>query len=196
MNLFMLCEKPVPQAFRAIPAPFAIRPCRADETALWTKVCTETVEDIPCAQEYIDEVYAPADPLFYRRILFACDENDRPVGACMLWKAYGCMDTVHWLRVLPEYEGRGIGRALLGACLSSSQGPVLLHTQEYNQRAIALYHSFGFRFVTDPVIGRRRNDLADALPLLRRTLPESIFAETLSAPQAFLLAAQGKRTEF
>ena len=196
MNLFMMCETPDDAAFRPIPAPYAIRPCRAEETALWTRLCAESEEDIVCAQEYIDEVYAPADPLFYRRILFACDKNNRPVGACMLWKAYNCMDTVHWLRVLPEYEGRGIGRALLGACLSGAQGPVLLHTQEYNQRAIALYHSFGFRFVTDPVIGLRRNDYAEALPLLRQTLPEHIFAETLSVPKTFLLAAQGKRTEF
>lgn len=195
MNLFMLCEKPS-SAFRPIPAPFTIRPCRADEIALWTQICTETEEDIPCAQEYIDEVYAPADPLFYRRILFACNENDRPVGACMLWKAFGCMDTVHWLRVLPEYEGRGIGRELLGACLSKAQGPVMLHTQEYNLRAIALYHSFGFRFVTDPVIGSRQNDIADALPILRQSLPEDVFTRTYTAPPSFLSAAQGKRSEF
>ena len=196
MNLFMMCAQPNKAAFRQIPAPFTIRPCRAEETGLWTLLCTESEEDVACAREYIDEIYAPIDPLFYRRILFACDENDRPVGACMLWKAYGCMDTVHWLRVLPEYEGLGIGRALLGACLSGAQGPVLLHTQEHNQRAIALYHSFGFRFVTDPAIGLRKNDYAEALPLLRKALPERVFEETLSVPQAFHLAAQGKRTEF
>jgi len=106
------------------------------------------------------------------------------------------MESVHWLRVLPGYEGLGLGRAVLSACLETADGPVILHTQERNIRAIALYHSFGFRFLSDPVIGLRKNDLAKAAPLLREALPADIFGGMLCAPEEFLRAAEGVRSEF
>ena len=44
-------------------------------------------------------------------------KRDLPVGTCFLWKAYGKLDTLHWLKVKPEYEGKGIGRALIARVL-------------------------------------------------------------------------------
>ncbi len=195
MNLFMMCERPEPGAFCEISAPFSIRACREDELDVWAQLCAESEEDIDCAKEYIERVYKPVDADFARRILFACDENDRPVGTCTLWKAYGYAETVHWLRVLPEYEGRGIGRALLTACLRSAQGPIFLHTQERNARAVGLYASFGFALLRDEEIGWRKNDLRDALPILQSSLPEGKFSALrfADAPEGFLAAAKSKR---
>jgi ribosomal-protein-alanine N-acetyltransferase len=52
---------------------------------------------------------------------------------------------VQTLAVVPGQQGRGIGRLLLSALLSEAgKGPVALEVRTDNQRAIALYESFGF----------------------------------------------------
>ncbi|HEY2724307.1 MAG TPA: ribosomal protein S18-alanine N-acetyltransferase [Pseudonocardiaceae bacterium] len=59
---------------------------------------------------------------------------------------------VHTLAVDPAYQGRGVGRALLGALLEHAQGAtVFLEVRTDNETAIALYRSAGFT-----VIGTRR----------------------------------------
>jgi GNAT superfamily N-acetyltransferase len=61
---------------------------------------------------------------------------------------------VHDLAVLPEYRGRGIGRALLSAVerRARSRGccKLTLEVQDGNARARSLYESFGF---SDYVLG-------------------------------------------
>ena len=55
---------------------------------------------------------------------------------------------LHDLAVLPEYRGRGIGRALLHAVEQSANqhdcGKLTLEVQDDNLRARALYKDFGF----------------------------------------------------
>jgi ribosomal-protein-alanine acetyltransferase len=59
---------------------------------------------------------------------------------------------VHTLAVDPAYQGRGVGRALLGALLEHAHGAtVFLEVRTDNETAIALYRSAGFT-----VIGTRR----------------------------------------
>jgi hypothetical protein len=93
--------------------------------------------------------------------------------------------------VLPAFEGKGIGRALLGprvGALSAGDFPVFLHTQPDSLRAIKLYSDFGFRFLTAPRVGARANGLFDCLPFFARRMPEAVFTglKTIAAPRFFL----------
>ena len=49
------------------------------------------------------------------------------------------------LFVLPAWQGRGVGRALLAAVLARGLRPVTLHTSQGNARARAFYERHGFR---------------------------------------------------
>lgn len=55
---------------------------------------------------------------------------------------------IHDLAVIPEWRGRGVGRALLGAAEERARGlgccRLTLEVQDDNARARALYRSFGF----------------------------------------------------
>ncbi|MCL2699925.1 MAG: GNAT family N-acetyltransferase, partial [Defluviitaleaceae bacterium] len=51
-----------------------------------------------------------------------------------------------------------------------------LHTQPTSARAIKLYSDFGFKLITDPAIGHRKNYLAESLPYLEKVLPENDYA--------------------
>lgn len=200
-NLFMACERVDRSAFGALPRGVELRCCRHDELDLWKAMhfdLPETAREYkPYMDEYFERVYAPQGELFFERCRFACVDGV-PVGTCFVWKAYGRVNTVHWFKVLRAYEGRGIGRALLTDVLGALEDqdmPVCLHTQPSSYRAIKLYTDFGFRFVTDPAVGARTNDLERALPALRRVMPAAAF-ETLGftrAPQALLDAAAGEQ---
>lgn len=67
---------------------------------------------------------------------------------------------VHDLAVLPEYRGRGVGRALLRAAEERARRrgccKLTLEVQDDNRRALALYRSFGFADVTYGASGPTR----------------------------------------
>ncbi len=168
-NLFMSCEEPDPGAFRELPEGYSIRPCWRDEVDLWAKTAAEK-QYATYVLDYYKRVYAKNEEEFFRRCLLLWDESGRPAGTCLTWPAYGRVNTLGWFRVLPEHEGKGLGRALLTKILCGADMPVYLHTQPTSVRAIKLYSDFGFRFITGPAIGHRRNDLDLSLPLLRRVM--------------------------
>ena len=128
---------------------------------------------------------------FFKRCLFACNENDEPVGTSFIWRSYGLINTIGWYGVLPEYEGKGVGRAILSKILKNTQPPIYLHTQPTSARAVKLYSDFGFKLVTDPIIGYRKNDLTESLPILQKILPEADYAnlQFTEANEALLKAA-------
>ncbi len=60
---------------------------------------------------------------------------------------------VDWVCTLPEHRGKGIGTALLTACLNYGKllrpRPLVLVTQPFRKPAIRLYERFGFRTVRE-----------------------------------------------
>jgi len=194
-NLFMMCRRLNPDALRGLPAGYHIRHCRKDELERWKAMPFDDPGAANTNHEYMtrwfERVYAPKGELFYRTCLFVCDQHDTPIATGFVWHAYDAFNTIHWLKVLLGYEGRGIGRALLAhmlARLGSRDYPVYLHTQPESYRAIKLYSDFGFSFLTDPVIGTRTNHLEACLPFLSRHMRAADYRRlsTTRAPKEFL----------
>ena len=193
-NIFMICEAADSKAFSELPAGYAVRNCRPDELDIWKAM---PFDDPAQAKEYegfmtdfFSTVYGGKEEMFFAGTLFVCDARDKPVATCLLWKAYGEFNTVHWFKVLKEYEGRGIGRALLSIImrnLERSDYPVYLHTQPGSFRAIKLYSDFGFALLKGEKFGSRKNDLAECLPILAEFMPEKHFRnlKITAAPEEF-----------
>lgn len=200
MHLFMVCHDLNASALRPLPDGFSVRTCRPDEVDLWKGIHFNTPEDRerykPMMTEYFDRVYAPQADLFHQRCLFACDAADTPVGTVFVWKAYAAFNSIHWFKVARPFEGRGLGRALLSIAmqdLTQNDYPVYLHTHPTSYRAIKLYSDFGFKLISDPVIGYRPNNLQDTMPYLQQQMPTSAFAklDIVKAPTAFMEAVAG-----
>lgn len=86
-------------------------------------------------------------------LALAGDHDERPVGVAVCFFGLSTFRAkpllnVHDLAVLPEYRGRGIGRALLQAAEDRARQKgcckLTLEVREDNTRARALYRSFGF----------------------------------------------------
>lgn len=181
-NIFMICEQVNVTAYREMPEGYRIRLCCPNELQIWKLM---PFDDEQMAGQYLGfmddffkAVYAPKGNLFFEKYLFVVDENDTPVGTCFSWKAYDVITTMGWYKVKKEYEGKGIGRALLTEVvrsLSPSDYPMLLHTQPDSNRAIKLYSDFGFKLLTDAKVGTRDNHTYDCLPVLKSIMPKKDF---------------------
>ena len=197
-NLFMMCRELNRAALSDIPAGYTIRPCREDEIDIWKAIHFDSAEAAkefrPFMDEYFELVYRPEYSRFMKNCLFICDADDRPVGTCFAWKAYGCVTTIHWFKIIKSMEGMGLGRALLSHVMRSipeNEYPVFLHTHAGSIRAMKLYSDMGFALITDEMVGYRSNDLSESMDYLKENLEETVF-ESLryaKAPAYFLEAA-------
>ena len=197
-NLFMACRIPNREAFSALPAGYTLRPLRREELPLWMDIHFDSPEEArdnrPYMERFFAQVYAPQEALFFRTCRLLCAPDGEAAGSCFVWRAYGQVNTIHWFKVKRACEGRGLGRALPSAGLGplgEADYPVCLHTQPGSCRAIKLYSDFGFRLLTNPVIGGRTNDLKKSLPFLRKVMPPEAFARLQfdAAPAVLLEAA-------
>ena len=189
-DIFMQCDTPNQAAFRPLPSGFSVRPCRPEELIIWKTIWAQG-KYMDFVNHYYNKVYAPHADEFFRRCTFAVDENDKPVATSGIWRSYGKINTVLGFFVLPEYEGRGIGRGLFSEVMKNVECPVYLHTHPIAGKAIQLYADFGFKFITDPVIGYRTNNLQESLSYLQemRLKRGAANLQTVKANPALLEAA-------
>jgi GNAT superfamily N-acetyltransferase len=179
-NIFMICRALNPDALSELPAGYYLRNCRRDELGIWKAMPFDNPE---LAKEYegfmtdfFRTVYGGKEEMFFAKTLFVCDAHDKPVATCLLWKAYGEFNTIHWFKVLKEYEGRGIGRALLSIIM-----------RDLKRSDFKLYSDFGFALLRGEKFGSRKNDLDECLPILEEFMPEKDFQnlKITRAPKEF-----------
>jgi len=189
-NLFLQCDAPNLKAFRPMPKGFSTRLCRQGELGIWKDIWAQG-KYLDFVDWYYNKVYAPHGDAFFRCCTFAVDEQDKPVATSGIWRSYGRINTVLLFHVLPEYEGLGIGRGLFSAVLKHAACPIYAHTHPSASRAVKLYSDFGFKLITDPVVGYRENNLQESLPYLKETLPQKDFEnlQTVKANSDLLEAA-------
>ena len=188
-NLFLQCRALKPDALRPLPAGFTARLCRQEELALWKDIWAQG-KYMDFVNYYYERVYAPREEEFFHRCIFVVDEKDTPVATSGIWRSYGKINTVLGFFVLPEYEGRGIGRGLFSEVMKNAELPVYAHTHTEASRAVKLYSDFGFELIIDPIVGYRENNLQESLPYLKKSLSKKDYANLrMTQASAALLEA-------
>jgi ribosomal protein S18 acetylase RimI-like enzyme len=179
-NIFMCCEKINKKALTQIPDGYIIRTLYKTELETWkslpfdnnyTGIYKKFMDD------YYNRVYKIRENEFYNKCIVVCDKNNEVIGTCFLWKLYE-INTLHWLKVKKEYEGKGIGRALISKAtenINKDDFPVFLHTQPESYRAIKLYSDFGFKIITNKKIGNRINNINECITILKEKMPKEYY---------------------
>lgn len=181
-NIFMMCERLNQQALTDLQPDYYFRNCRPEELDIW-KAFPFDSDTVPAEYEdlmnqIIKDSYSGNMEAFFRNTLFVCNKEGKPVATCSHWKAYGTINTIHWLKTRKAHEGKGIGRAVLSAIMrrfDHTDYPIYLHTQPGSFRAIKLYSDFGFQLLRGGRLGTRVNELEESLPILQEFMLKKDF---------------------
>jgi ribosomal protein S18 acetylase RimI-like enzyme len=193
-NIFMYCEEINKKAFSQITQEYFFRNLNKSELEIWKSLpfndeYTEVYKKF--MNDYWNKIYKPRESEFFNKCIVVCNENNEIIGTCLLWKMDEKINTIHWLKVKNEHEGKGIGRALITKVLekvNEDDFPLFLHTQPESYRAIKLYSDFGFKIVKNSKIGSRENDFEKSKEYMKKNIPEKYFGELKfsSVPNEYL----------
>lgn len=136
-----------------VPAEYAIRRFRAGDDLTWRLIHLAADKYNDITPELFVQQYGTDATLHEERVFFLDhSRSGRTVGAAAAWWEDGSggvnWGMVHWVAILPEYQGLGLSKALLAAvcCRLRELGyaRARLSTSSGRIPAINLYRSFGF----------------------------------------------------
>ena len=138
----------------ALPDGFIERFYRRGERSSWAGIETRAGEfsTTDRALEHFAREFGPFEEAMEERCVFAIDEsNGTPVGTATAWynDARGPeWGRLHWVGVVPEHQGKGIGRSLVSVALrrmAAYHTKAYLTTQTTSVAAVRIYLDVGFR---------------------------------------------------
>ncbi len=134
------------------PSGYTIRTFRSGDEEHWARVETfaeEFASSDEALRAFVDEFGSRWGELHDRCFLLE-EKEGGVIGTAMAWdgdfvgKVRG---RVHWVGIIPAYQGRGLARPLLGAVLerlARDHRTCFLTTQTTSYRAVNLYLKFSF----------------------------------------------------
>ncbi|OPX24245.1 MAG: hypothetical protein B1H04_02490 [Planctomycetales bacterium 4484_123] len=162
-----------------LPAGFSLRAYRPGDEAEWLRIHELADRYNTFTASTFAEQFGTDAEVLRQRQLYLCDPAGATIGTVTAWFDDefhgGRWGRVHWVAVVPAFQGRGLGRLLMSAVCNRLRQ--LGHRRAYltsntvRVRAIGLYLKFGFV----PEIRNQRD--ARAWQLLRQRLPDSALAK-------------------
>ncbi|PLR85045.1 GNAT family N-acetyltransferase [Bacillus canaveralius] len=135
-----------------LPINYSIRNFELVDLEQWAKILTAAneFESVEKALERFNWEYQPYLEEVKKRVLFIENEQGQVIGTASAWfdKDNIAMGRIHWVAILPGYQGKKLAKPLLSVILqrlSKFHKEAYLKTQTTNNRAINLYLSLGFR---------------------------------------------------
>lgn len=163
-NLADIPQYPLPQGF-------SVRNFKRGEGDIWAQINADaggfaTFED--AQSRFAIEFADPVNDMESRCFFIFDDSNGQAIGTAMAWydsdfcgQLWG---RVHWVAILPQYQGRGLAKPLLTSVLNRMaeyHDKVVLGTQTFRRVAINLYLDLGFKpFLSSPTCRQAWNELA------------------------------------
>ena len=165
-----------------LPEGFSFRMYRPGDEADWLAVhrrADRYDERIVYEPETFEREFARNVEALRQRQYYLCEASGQAIGTATAWfdnnyrgKVYG---RVHWVAIVPEFQGRGLAKPLLTAVCNRLRelGHVRACLGTYSARtpAINLYLKFGF------VPEIKSEDELRAWRLVRQRLPDSPLAQ-------------------
>ena len=158
----------------SLPSPYRLRMYQTGDAQDWLEIhrladrYTRVTADL-FGRQFGDDQQRLAD-----RQLYLCDGDDQPIGTATAWfddRPGGdpSIGRVHWVAIVPDYQGRGLARPLITAVCHRlrplGHRRAILATGSARLPAICLYLKFGFvPMLTRPDEAAAWRAIRDALP--------------------------------
>jgi len=147
----------------------------------WARIETSVLEFDSefAALLHFREKFIPYSDELERRCLFIQNDSGEKVATATAW--WNHVDDerrpwVHWVAVNPEYQGLGLGKALISHVIEHMiklEGDVdfYLHTQTWSYKAVDIYTLNGFQASEESQLYKeRRNNFKKAMRIIDRQL--------------------------
>jgi GNAT superfamily N-acetyltransferase len=135
-----------------LPPPFSLRRFRPGDIDTWFHIESAAERYQPITRALFEHQFGTDPDLLAQRQFYLCDPHGHAIGTATAW--FDTSDParnwgrVHWVAILPTWQGRGLSKPLLAAvCERLRQlGHVraYLMTETVRTTAISLYRQFGF----------------------------------------------------
>ncbi|MDC7223635.1 MAG: GNAT family N-acetyltransferase [Spirochaetales bacterium] len=130
------------------------------------------------ALEYFKKEYLIYGKDLSDRCIFVSTEQGRKVGTATAWwstRHRSRVPSLHWISIIPEYQKRGLGKALVSKALDMSlrlDGDLdsFIHTQTWSYPAIGIYLNSGYKILRNGTFAHFQNDYEKALPYLKEKM--------------------------
>lgn len=180
-NVLMKREKGSPTAEAVLPEGFKFVSFKAGDEKEWAEIETSVGEFDRSvdALDYFQKNYLPFKGELERRCFFIENESGKKVATLTVWWCYTGVRRdpwIHWVAVNPEYQGLGLGKALVFEGvrrLIAIEGDryAYLHTQTWSYKAINIYRKAGFNITSEKGLAGYENDEYEkAMALLQNYL--------------------------
>ena len=141
----------------ALPAGFTIRWYQPGDEREWVRIerAVGSFDREADALAMFAREFSPFVEQLPGRMLFLARGTDGIVGTTTAWfgeHAGITQGRIHWVAIVPEFQGRGLARPLLSAAmrrLAAEHDRAFLTTETTSYRGINLYLSFGFEPVLE-----------------------------------------------
>ncbi|MBC8140233.1 MAG: GNAT family N-acetyltransferase [Armatimonadetes bacterium] len=142
----------------ALPTGVSLRPYCAGDKAVWTQIWRDAEPFDAIKDSTFHESLGADEGVLSERVWFAVDDaTGEAIGTVTAWSepksseshpAQRGFGRVHWVAVVPTWQGRGIGQAMLRHCLTElrrfGHNETFLVTSAGRTGAVALYQKHGF----------------------------------------------------
>jgi ribosomal protein S18 acetylase RimI-like enzyme len=151
-----------------LPYGYAFRLFADGDETHWARLEASVLElaTEKAALDYFVRDYLAYPDQLKQRCVFVINAQGLPIATATAWfadSALGHQPSLQWVSVAPEYQGKGLGRAVVSKAMSlfprlEPSEDVYLHTQTWSHVAIRLYRSIGFHLCSAGLIAMNRND--------------------------------------
>ncbi|MBI3852120.1 MAG: GNAT family N-acetyltransferase [Verrucomicrobia bacterium] len=155
----------------ALPDGFSLRRYQAGDEAHWLRIHAVADRYNEITQALFRQEFGSDEKLLRERQFYLLDPHGEVIGTGAAWFKDGFeglqWGRVHWVAIVPEYQGRGLAKPLLTAICRRlrelGHGRAYLSTSTARAAAIRLYLRFGFK------------------PMIRSAEDDAIWKKILSA---------------
>lgn len=133
-----------------LPPGYAFRPWRAGDIPAWITIQDAADQYNDISRETFRREFDDREDLMADRSWFVVSPEGTDVGSITAWwrqTPQGPQGLIHWVAVLPEHQGKGIGKAMMTKAmlrLREEYRDAYLNTSSARLPAIKLYLDFGF----------------------------------------------------
>lgn len=189
-------EKPqLPEGFTFVDYSFSTEENAASFHRAWAEILVEVLEfdNLVEATEYLNTHYLIHQTALAERMFFIKSAEGALVATLTnWWHEFPVYEpSMHWVAVLPSYQGLGLGRALIQEGVRrmvalEGDRDVYLHTQNWSVAAIGLYMDAGYIIEPLAAFANYKNDFVEGIKTLKNMV------RTAAAPMRLSRAARLK----